>query len=40
MRILCARNGGTFVGLQEPRGRGGVRIGQAEKQEQAGMSPT
>jgi len=40
MRILCARNGGTFVGLQEPRGRGGVRIGQAEKKDPPGTSPT
>lgn len=32
MRILCARNGGTFVGLQEPRGRNGIRIGQAGMQ--------
>ncbi len=40
MRILCARNGGTFVGLQEPRGRGGVRIGQAEKKVPASASPT
>ena len=40
MRILCARNGGTFVGLQEPRGRGGIRIGQADKKEPAGNSPT
>jgi hypothetical protein len=40
MRILCARNGGTFVGLQEPRGRGGVRIGQAEKKPPASASPT
>ncbi|MEQ1581400.1 MAG: VWA domain-containing protein [Steroidobacteraceae bacterium] len=40
MRILCARNGGTFVGLQEPRNGRGIRIGQAEKAEEAGKSPT
>jgi len=40
MRILCARNGGTFVGLQEPRNGRGLRIGQAEKKEQPGLSPT
>ena len=40
MRILCARNGGTFVGLQEPRGRGGIRIGSVEKKEPGVMAPT
>jgi hypothetical protein len=34
MRILCARNGGTFVGLHDPERRGsGFRIGDAQQPE-------
>jgi hypothetical protein len=36
MRILCARNGGTFVGLHDPERRGsGFRIGDAQAQPEA-----
>jgi hypothetical protein len=34
MRILCQRNGGTFVGLQEPERRGPqFRVGEAESEQ-------
>ena len=39
MRLLCARNGGTFVGLLEPRAQSRIRIGQAEKP-RAGNAPS
>lgn len=40
MRILCAKNGGTFVGLHDPERRGPqFRIGQAESTDPATPAP-
>jgi hypothetical protein len=40
MRILCAKNGGTFVGLHDPERRGpSIRIGQNEGEAAAPATP-
>jgi hypothetical protein len=40
MRILCAKNGGTFVGLHDPERRGSpFRVGQSEPATEAPTPP-